>query len=115
MALPHLTGSYFDTLDDKLALLQARVADLEGLTPETLAARLEAAEDDIADLKAWRAAKSDAILSIELLGSPSYVSILGIDVLGSSAAGTFWAKLNEVIGKVNSLITMSRSRELIAT
>lgn len=111
MALPHLTGSYFDTLDDKLALLQTRVADLEGAEPATLAARITLAEGDIAahaiditDLQTWRDLHRGAIASITLSASATSVSILGIEVPTASAFSGLVDLVNDIKGKVNVLI-----------
>ena len=108
MTLPHLSGSYFASVETRLNDITARITDIEGEEPETLAARISALEE-------WKADQDPAILSIELLGTATYVSVLGIDVLGSAAAGTLWAKVNEVVGALNSLILMSRSKGFIAT
>lgn len=48
MTLPHLSGSYFASIETRLSGINSRLADVEGLTPETLAAQIVALQTAVA-------------------------------------------------------------------
>lgn len=105
------------TCSGRAASLEARIADLEGDTPTTLAARMSAAESGLSGHSTritaledkFGSGKAAALAAVTVTPSGGVVDVLGIQVATGAAITNLVSAFNTLKASHNDLIARSKS------